>query len=187
MRVTAVLTFLLTLIAAPVLAASVDIGFNDDSFELGGEWTLTTTDFGDTVGNARYLHNIDTTRLASAGIDFIGIPGTVNGLSAGIGAKAYHSLDDSSGDITNLGIGIRAEFIPPQLLGLGFETKIYYAPQIFSLRDEVRLIDSQFRITYPIIPKARVFIGYQNISLDNNDNDDGTLDNDFRIGFIGIF
>jgi hypothetical protein len=189
MRTRLILAVLLTLITTPLFAASIDIGFNDDSFQLGADWTLSATPYGDTIGNARYLYSDDEgTRLASAGIDFIGTPGNFPGLSTGLGVKTYHGQADSDIEFTNIGIGLRVGYTSPQLRGLGADASIYYAPRIFSFRDAERMLDSQIRLTYPIIPKAKVFIGYQHIKLDlDNGANDETIDKSLRVGFVATF
>lgn len=177
---------LMTTIAA---ADSVDIGFNDESFQLGYEHSLTHDDYGTVVANGRFLYNGDEeTRLGSLGLDFIGNPGNVSGLGLGVGTKFYAGSTDSDTDFVNLAIGLRGSYILPQLQGLGVAGHLYYAPKVFSFQDSERLLESEVRLTYAVLPKAKLYVGYQNIRLDiESRNDSRTIDNSVRIGFVGSF
>jgi hypothetical protein len=189
MRFFVSLTLLLTLIATPLFADSIDIGFNEDSFQAGLESSLRNTSYGNTAANIRILHNDDKeTKLVSAGFDFLGKPGNMMGLTTGLGVKGYLGSTDHDLDFANVALGVRAEYTIPQLLGLGVEASIYFAPKVLSFRDSEKLLDSQIRLTFPIIPKAKVFVGYQNIMHDfDNSGDDESIDEGLRFGFIGTF
>ncbi len=188
MRVTVVLFALLTLITTSAFAATFDIGFNDNSFQLGAEVPLRNDSYGSSTGNARFLFNGDEeTKLASVGFDFTGQPGNVPGLSVGVGTKLYYGETDPDTDFINMGIGLRADYTIPQLQGLGTSAKLYYAPQVFSGYDSEGLLETQLNLTYAIIPKVKVFLGYQNIQLDLDGGEEWTIDEGIRIGFIGTF
>lgn len=177
---------LITTIAA---ADSVDIGFNDESFQLGYEHPLTPDNYGTAVANGRFLYNGDEeTTLGSFGLDFIGNPGNVPGLGLGVGTKFYAGSTDPDTDFVNIAIGLRGSYILPQLQGLGFAGHLYYAPKVFSFQDSERLLETEVRLTYAVLPKVKLYVGFQNISLDIDHRDDSrTIDNSVRIGFVGSF
>jgi len=170
-------------------AASVDLGFNDESFQLGYETSVTADDYGASLLNVRFLYNGDEeTRLGSVGLDFVGEPGNISGLKVGAGAKVYAGRSDSSVDFANLGVGLRLDYTLPQLQGLGVAGRLNYAPKVFSFRDSERLLETEVRLTYAVMPKVKLFLGYQNIRLDVEDRSGQmTIDDGLRIGFVGTF
>ncbi|WP_305045203.1 YfaZ family outer membrane protein [Geoalkalibacter sp.] len=179
------LCFTATLAAAD----SIDIGFNDESFQLTYERPLTRDDYGSTLANARFLYNGDeSTTLGSLGLDFVGMPGNAPGLELGVGTKAYAGSADHSTDFINLALGLRGAYAPPQLWGLGLAGRLYYAPKIFSFRDSERLLESEVRLTYAVLPKVKLYVGYQNLRLkEDRRKENWTIDDALRIGFVGSF
>lgn len=189
MRLPVLLSLLTIFISTSAIAGSVDIGLNDDSFQVGLEQSLSTDNYGDAVGNARFLYNGDEeTKMGSIGIDFVGRPGNLAGLSVGAGPKLYMGKTAHDVEFINLGIGLRADYTLPQLQGLGVSAGLYYAPKILSGQDSDKLLDFQVRLTYTIIPKVKLFLGYQNIQLDvDGSHGTWTIDDGIRAGFVGSF
>ncbi|WP_321390497.1 YfaZ family outer membrane protein [uncultured Desulfuromusa sp.] len=189
MRLPVLLSLLITLFSTPAIAGSVDIGLNDDSFQIGFEQALSNDNYGNSFGNARFLYNGDEeTKMGSIGFDFIGRPGNLPGLSVGAGSKLYLGKTDHDAEFINLGIGLRTDYTLPQLQGLGVSAGLYYAPDVFSGRDSNKLMDFQVRLTYAIIPKVKLFLGYQNIQLDvDGSHGTWTIDDGIRAGFVGSF
>ncbi|MDO3378461.1 YfaZ family protein [Geoalkalibacter halelectricus] len=183
------LALALCLAATTVSADSIDIGFNDESFQLTYERPLTRDDYGTALANGRFLYNGDEkTTLGSIGADFVGEPGNVPGLGLGVGTKFYAGSTDRSTDFINLAIGLRGEYAPPQFWGLGVAGRLYYAPKVFSFRDSERLLESELRLTYAVLPKVKVYVGYQNIRLkEDRRNENWTIDDALRVGFVGYF
>ena len=177
------------LLATIAAADSVDIGFDDNSFQLGYEHPMNQDDYGKVMINGRFLYNGDEeTTLGSLGLDFVGQPGNISGLNLGVGTKFYVGKTDSDADFINLAIGLGGSYVIPQLQGLGVSGHFYYAPEVFSFQDSERLIESEVRLTYAVLPKATIYIGYQNIGLDiEHRNGSRTIDDSVRIGFIGSF
>ena len=186
-RILLVMVFCLT--ATIAVAGSVDIGFSNNSFQLGYEHPINQDDYGVVMANGRFLYNGDEeTKLGSFGLDFIGKPGNISGLDLGVGTKLYVGKTDSDADFINLAIGLGGSYVIPQLQGLGVSGHFYYAPEVFSFQDSERLIESEVRLTYAVLPKATIYIGYQNIGLDiENRNGSRTIDDSVRIGFVGSF
>lgn len=175
--------------AAVASADEVDIGFNDDSFQFIYAKGLSQDEYGTTLFNGRFLYNDDgETKLGSLGLDFVGRPGNISGLDLGVGAKVYAGTFEPDIDLMNLAIGLRGDYTFPQLRGVGLSAGLNYAPQVFSFRDSERLLESRFRVTYAMLPKVRLYLGYQNIRVDvEGRRGDSTIDDSFRIGFIGSF
>ncbi len=177
---------LMTSIAA---ADSVDIGLSDNSFQIGYEHPINLDDYGSSMVNGRFLYDgDDETKLGSLGLDFVGKPGNVSGLDLGVGTKLYVGSTDPDTDFINLAVGLRSSYIFPQLQGLGIAGYFYYAPEVFSFQDSEGLLEGGVRLTYAVLPKATLYIGYQNISLDvENRSSSRTIDDSIRIGFVAHF
>jgi len=177
------------LTASIASADSVSVGFNDDSFQLGYEHPVNNDAYGTAMLNGRFLYNGDEeTRLGSLGLDFTGKPGNISGLDLGVGTKIYAGSTDPDIDFINLAIGLRGSYILPQLKGLGVAGRLYYAPKVFSFRDSERLFEAEVRLTYAVLPKVKLYVSYQNIGLDiDSQNDNHTVNDSVRIGFVGFF
>lgn len=180
---------LVCVVASVTMADTVRVGFNDDSFQLGYERPLVRDDYGNIVGNLGFIYNDDkSTKLGHVGLDFVGNPGQYPGLEFGIGTRLVAGSTSRSTDFINLGIGARGAYVPPQLNGIGFAASVYHAPQIFSFRDSDRLTQADVMVTYAIIPKVQLSLGYYNTRLkDDRDNQNQTIDSGLRIGFNGSF
>ncbi len=187
LRLSLILIFCFSAMTAA--ADTADIGFNDQSFQFIYERAISADEYGTSLMNGRFLYNDDKdTRLGSFGLDFIGEPGNVPGLSLGAGAKAYAGSTHSDVDFANLAIGVRADYLLPQLQGLGVAGRFFYAPKVFSFRDSERLLEAEARLTYMVLPKVKVYLGYQNTRFDVEDRSGHTTaDDSFRIGFVGSF
>ena len=183
------MTLVLCLSSTAVFADSLDIGFSDESFQLVYEHPVSHDEYGTVLANGRFLYNDDEdTNLGSVGLDFVGKPGNISGLDLGAGAKFYLGSSDPDVDFLNLAIGLRGSYTLPQLQGLGFSGQLYYAPKVFSFRDSERLLESEVRLTYAVLPKVKLYLGYQNVRLDIEDSNERTrVDDSVRIGFVGIF
>jgi hypothetical protein len=179
----------LCLCAASAGAASLDMSLNDDSLQAQVFVPVTQDAYGTTQVGVRGLYNDDhETKLLSGEIDFLGKPGDVPGLTAGVGVIVWGGEAGSDGefDILSVGIGLKAGFAPPQLMGVGIDGKFFYGPKILTGGDSERVFESGLRVSYAFIPKARCFVEYQKIHVDF-DGGDGNLDDDLRIGFEAKF
>ncbi len=183
------LAILLCFIATLASADAVDIGFNNESFHLGYERPVIHDEFGDVFGNLGFLYNSDEkTTLGRVGADFVGSPGNYPGIKLGMGARLYVGSTAESTDFINLALGLRASYAPPQLGGFGIAAAVYHAPEVFSFRDADNLTQSEFSVTYALIPKVRLNLGYYNLRLKENfRKSDWTIDEGLRIGFTGYF
>ena len=94
--------------------------------------------------------------------------------------------ESANADIFSVGIGAKAGFAPPQLMGVGIDGKFFYGPKILTAGDSERVFESGLRVSYAFIPKARFFVEYQKIHVDF-DGGDGDIDDDLRIGFEAKF
>lgn len=188
MKKSLLLSLLICLCALPGWAASIDLSFNDTSAQLKGDYPIRTDDYGTARIEGRLLYNDpEETKLASAGIAFVGRPGNVPGLSLGIGGLLYGGRADDDQELLAVGIGGQVTFAPPALGGVGVSGKFYYAPKVFSGMDAERLLETGLRLSYAATPKVRLYLEYQNIRSDFEDRGNWTIDDEFRVGFAASF
>ena len=180
----------LCLCAASAGAVSLDMSLNDDSLQAQVFVPVTQDAYGTTQVGVRGLYNDDNdTKLLSGEVDFLGKPGDIPGLTAGVGMILWggEAYSRPSADILSVGIGVRVGVAPPQLMGVGIDGKFFYGPKILTGGDSDRVFESAVRVSYAIIPKARCFVEYQNIHVDFEGGGDDNIDNDLRIGFEAKF
>jgi len=181
----------LCLCAATAGAAAFDMSLNDDSIQAQVFLPVTEDAYGTTLIGVRGLYNDDhETKLLSGEVDFLGKPGDIPGLTAGVGMIVWGSevgFGDNNADILSVGIGAKAAFAPPQFMGVGIDGKFFYGPKILTTGDSERVFESAVRVSYAFIPKARIFVEYQKIHVDFDGGGDGNIDDDLRIGFEAKF
>ena len=182
----------LCLCAANVGATSLDMSLNDDSLQAQLFLPVTQDAYGTTQVGVRGLYNNDDeTKLLSGEIDFLGKPGDIPGLTAGVGVILWGGEAGSGSDpadILSVGIGAKVGFEPPQLMGVGIDGKFFYGPKILTTGDSDRVFEGALRVSYAFIPKARCFVEYQQIHVDLDDGGgDDNIDDDLRIGFEAKF
>lgn len=181
----------LCLCAASAGAASIDMSLNDDSLQAQVFLPVTQDAYGTTQVGVRGLYNDDhETKLLSGEVDFLGKPGDIPGLTAGVGMILWGGEvgpGSDNADILSVGIGAKAGFAPPQLMGVGIDGKLFYGPKILTGGDSERIFESGLRVSYAFIPKARLFVEYQKIHVDFEGGFDGDIDDDVRIGFEAKF
>lgn len=179
----------LCLCAVNVGAASLDLSLNDDSIQAQVFLPMTQDAYGTTQVGIRGLYNDDhDTKLLSGEVDFLGKPGDIPGLTAGVGMIVWGGEAGSGGefDLLSVGIGAKVGFAPPQLMGVGIDGKFFYGPEILTTGDSERVFESALRVSYAILPKVRCFVEYQKIHVDF-EYGDGNIDDDLRIGFEAKF
>lgn len=188
MTIRTFLAVLLCLITTLANADSVDIGFNNESFHLGYERPVAQDEFGVVFGTAGFLYNDDEkTKVGRIGADFVGSPGQYPGTQLGMGLRLYAGSTAKNTDFINLALGLRASYAPPQLGGFGVTAAAYHAPEVFSFRDADNLTQTEIALTYAMIPKVRLKLGYYNLRLkEDTRKNNRTIDEGLRIGFTGF-
>lgn len=182
-------TLLFSLTATLAAADAIDIGFNNESFHLSYERPLVDDEFGIVSGNAGFLyHSDEETKTGHFGADFVGNPGQYPGTRLGMGTRLYAGSTAENTDFINLAIGLRASYAPPEFGGFGVAAAIYHAPKVFSFRDADNLTQTEIVLTYALIPKVRLNLGYYNLRLkEEKRGSNWTIDEGLRIGFTGYF
>lgn len=192
MRKLIVAVFLVALSAVQAHAfGSLELGINDNSVQGRIIVPLVLYDRGSSEFNGRLLYNDDNDlTLGSVGLDFIGQPLQVPGLSLGVGAEVLGGKKKdpaTNQNILAMAAGARVSYNPPRLSALGLHAHIFYAPKVLSAMDTDRVRETALRASYTIFPQADVFLEYQNVHMDFEDIGDHTVDDEIRIGFLGRF
>ena len=158
-------TLLCFLLSASIQAQTLDINVNDDTAEVMFRGVVTEKVYGCAELNARFLYgsdNHDNDKLGSIGVDAYGESDVIPGMEVGVGAKLYGAGIDHD-EVLTVGLGGLLRYAPPPLRGFVLSGTIYYSPRILSFLDAERLLEMGFRIGYPIISNAHVYLGYRNI------------------------
>jgi hypothetical protein len=183
-----ILMLAMVLVAASSWAQSVELNLNDTSVQVRYEHPLYADDYGLSLVNTRLLFNDDeNTVLGSIGLDFVGSPGNVPGLKVGVGSHLYAGKTQRSQALTAVGIGLRSQYAPPRLGGLGVEGRVLYSPKILTFIDAERLLETAVRLGFAVTPKVRLFAEYQRVGVDFENYGTWTIDEGVRGGFQALF
>ncbi|WP_417530921.1 YfaZ family outer membrane protein [Marinobacter lipolyticus] len=186
MKVTRISVLALSLAAAPVMAADLDLSLTNDSakgqvnfFGNNSELQLGT---GYTYHEGgRHIGNVD---FHAQGRTALGnLPTT-----AGIGLRAI-GWDDDDLDGGAVGLGGFATVNIPDVPGLSVTGGLHYAPSILSFGDSEDMTSFELRGSYRVIRNAEVFAGYRylNTDLDSPLRGDVNLDEGVMAGMKIFF
>lgn len=171
-----------TVIALPLVATaggSLDFSLSNDSVRLEHEAVRAGTGAHITTG---VVYNEQNEAYAfSAGFNAVDATMSNREMIGGIGFKGF--LFDSHEPAFALGVGGFLRWQPDFMNGLGTEAQLYYAPDILSFRDAIAFQEAIVRITYKVLPQARVFVGWHDISGYYDDLGIAKVDSTFNLGF----
>lgn len=176
----------LSLAAAPVMAADVDLSLTNDSVKGQVNFFGPNSDLALGTGytyheGSRHIANLD---FHAQGRTAVGnLPTT-----AGIGVRAV-GWDDDHVDGGALGLGGFATLNVPDVPGLSFTGSAHYAPSILSFGDSDDMSSLELRGSYRVIRNAEVFAGYRylNTDLDSPYRGDINLDEGVMAGMKIFF
>ncbi|WP_051207277.1 YfaZ family outer membrane protein [Saccharospirillum impatiens] len=160
---------------------SLDIALSNTSVRLEHEAVRVGSGAHITTGLA---YSEDNQAYAfSAGFNAVDATMANRELIGGIGFKGF--LFDAGEPGFALGVGGFLRWQPDFMNGLGTEAQLYYAPDILSFGDVVAFQEVIARVTYKVLPQARVFVGWHDIAGYYRDTTGGPsrIDNTFNVGF----
>lgn len=166
-------------------AQTVDINANDDSAQIAFRALLGEEIFGYSEFNAMFIYTSDD-KLGSLGFDVLGELEFVPELELGVGLRVYGAEVDDS-DVASLGLGTMFRYTPGTLGGLTLMGTICYSPRVLSFMDADRLMESDIRLGYQLIPRATVYVGYRYIWVDIEDERKMTVDKGVHAGLTLTF
>lgn len=188
MRRILLMTFVLVLCAAAAQATTVGLDFNNNSFEVRGDYQLSQDQYGAAfVGGGFLLNNNKDSRLGTVGLRFAVTPDSLYGLTFAAGVAGMYGHTNLGNDLGAVAVGAHVDFVPPELYGVGFGGKFYYAPTIFSFADSDGLWLANIKTFYNVSPNLQVYLGYQKIHGKFDSGPDENLDGDLRIGLSASF
>ncbi|MFP3977849.1 MULTISPECIES: YfaZ family outer membrane protein [Marinobacter] len=186
MKVSRVSVLALSLIAAPVMAADMDLSLTNDSVK--GQVNFFGNN-NDLQLGAGYTYHEGSRHIAN--VDFHAQGRTALGnlpTTAGIGMRGIF-WDQNRADGGAVGLGGFATVNIPRAPGLSFTGGLYYAPSILSFGDSDDMTSFELRANYRVIRNAELFVGYRylNTELDYPSEPDVNLDEGVLAGMKIFF
>ena len=159
---------------------SLDIGLANESIRVEHDATRVGTGAHVTAG---VLYNELQGYAFSAGFNAVDATGANKQTVGGVGVKAF-IYDAEDEDIAfSAAVGGFARYTPDYLNGLGLEAILYYSPDVISFNNTSSMYEFAVRLNYKVMPQARVFLGYQDVSATYEDGGKKAIDRGINIGF----
>jgi len=157
---------------------SFDISLKNEMVRLEHEATQVGTGAHITVGGAYTETNEYVFSVGLNGVDTTNV--SVEWLG-GVGFKGYvwHTTDTHF----SAAIGGFARYTPDYMNGMGLEANLYYSPDIISFMGAESFQELMLRVNYKVMPQARVFIGYHDMSGTVTGGAREKVDSGYHIGF----
>ena len=126
------------------------------------------------------LYNDKETVLGSLAMYVMGKITRLPKVQLGVGVKSY-LLSTEEKDILAGGFGalLRLENIAPKV---NFDGRFFYCPDILTSLDANRMVESEVKIEYELIPRAIVFLSYTNIRAEMEFIGSREVDEGVRLG-----
>ncbi|WP_044617699.1 YfaZ family outer membrane protein [Gynuella sunshinyii] len=170
--------FLLGLSGFASAGGSLDIGLSQESIRVEHDATRIGTGMHLTAG---MLYQEEDGYALSAGFNAVDVSNPDSDLIGGLGIKGF--VYDSHETAFSAAVGGFVRYSPDFLNGLGFEGLLYYSPDVISFNDTRSFYELVARVTYKVMPQARLFIGYQDVTADYKEVGEKPIDRAFTIGF----
>jgi hypothetical protein len=175
-------TGVLVLVATPVLAGGeIDIGLSQNSIRIEHDAVLVGTGAHVSLGG---LYNENTENWAiMAGFNAVDASMSSKEFIGGVGFKMMLLSAVENEFSVAAGVGGFLRWQPEFMNGLGFEGQTYFAPSILSFGGLKSASEVVARVTYKILPQARVFFGYHDVMGNYRTDGDVSLDSTYHFGF----
>lgn len=172
----------LTLSTAAWAGGSVDVALSTESIRAEHGAARVGTGAYITVGG--WYHQEDGSLIAG-GVHAIDPSNQRPELIGGIGGKAFLFYVPEEDTNVTIGLGGFLRYNPPQLNGVGAELSAYYSPPVLAFGSLEQFHDIQARLTYLVLPQARVFVGYSDTRalFDREQTLDSTVTVGFRVRY----
>ena len=152
-------------LSAVAIAGPIDLGMNDDSAEINFKLVLSEDTLGSSELIIKGVHDTkdEDASIIAVGLDVFGE--LLEGLDLGIGARVY-GADVENYEAVCLTLGGLVKYVPPYLYGFGFYYSAYYSPEVFSWVDAEHFLDMDAGVSYQLVPRAAVYVGYNKTRVD---------------------
>ena len=162
---------------------SVDISLTNESVRLEHEAVRMGT--GAHITTGLLYSEREEAYAVSAGFNAVDATLANRELVGGVGFKGFvfnaREIDEIG---AALAVGGFLRWQPDFMNGLGAEANIYYSPSILSFRDTSAFQEIIARVTYKILPQARLFAGWHDVSAYYGSGATKTnIDRSFHLGF----
>lgn len=172
------------LMATSTLASAggaIDFSLANDSIRVEHDAVLVGTGAHVTTG---FLYNEEESNWAvTAGFNAVDATMANQELIGGVGFKGLLISSDVKDIAFGAGVGGFFRWQPDFMNGLGLEGEAYLAPSILSFGDLTYAHELVGRVTYKVLPQARVFVGYHDITANYEQESDVKIDSTFHLGF----
>lgn len=164
-----------------IAGGAIDFALSNDSLRVEHDAVLVGTGAHFTSG---FLYNEEDSNWAiTLGFNAVDATMANQELIGGVGFKTMIISTDTSDLDLAAGVGGFFRYQPDFMNGLGVEGEAYFAPTILSFGDLDSAHEFVGRLTYKVLPQARVFIGYHDMDADYGSSGSETVDSTFHIGF----
>jgi len=176
---------LLTAATGVYAGGEIDFALTNTSVRVEHDAVLVGTGAHISTGG---LYSEDSGNWAlSAGFNAVDATMANQELIGGVGFKAMVLSTEEFDFGAALGVGGFARWQPEFMNGVGIEGQAYFAPKILSLGDLSMAYEAVGRITYKVLPQARVFFGYHELGGKHSNQLESEspikVDSKFHLGF----
>ncbi|TXR53447.1 YfaZ family outer membrane protein [Reinekea thalattae] len=160
---------------------AIDFSLADDSIRIEHDAVLVGTGAHFTTG---YLYNeANSSWGLTAGFNAVDASMANQDLIGGVGFKAILISSEVDDFALATGVGGFIRYQPYVLNGLGIEGDAYVAPSILSFGELNYVHELLARVTYQVLPQARIFVGYYDVRGNYNARNNVEIDSTFHVGF----
>ncbi|MBU0485711.1 MAG: hypothetical protein KKB30_14500 [Proteobacteria bacterium] len=161
-------------------AGTLDLSFNEYSVKADLTQVIDEDDNGFASIRLGGLYNDKETYLGSLALNVMGKFPTLPRIKLGVGIKGF-VLSSENEDILAGGFGglFRFEEIVPKL---SVDGRFFYCPDILTSLDANRMMETEVKIEYALIPRAVVYVAYTNIRANMDSTGDREIDEGIRLG-----
>ncbi|WP_320827225.1 YfaZ family outer membrane protein [Reinekea sp.] len=175
-------TTALGLAATSALAGGeIDFALSNTSVRVEHDAVLVGTGAHISTG-AMYNENTDNWAIM-AGFNAVDATMANKELIGGVGFKLLLLSSEASELAVAAGVGGFLRWQPEFMNGLGFEGQTYFAPSILSFGGLTSAYEVVARVTYKVLPQARIFVGYHEVTGNYTDISNVSVDSTYHVGF----
>jgi len=167
--------------SAALAGGAVDFALSNKSVRVEHDAVLVGT--GAHFSTGVLYNEANQNWVLSAGFNAVDATMANKELIGGVGFKAMLLSSEVSDFSVGAGVGGFLRWQPDFMNGLGLEGQTYFAPSILSFGDLTSAYEAVGRITYKVLPQARVFVGYHEVTGNYEVESNVKVDSTFHLGF----
>lgn len=176
-----VVACLLTLIAPPLFAQTIDAELSNSSARFNFATNVWGKQYGRAEVGGGFLYNDDNNHAANLDLHVYN-DSYESPLELGVGGRIYY-LDVASYNVLALALGVKFNYAPQALHGIGLGAHYYYAPKVVTGLDGDHVTEFGVHIGYQLIPQANIYLGYRKLKTVIENGPELTVD---KGGFVGV-